>query len=480
MLKIFFILFISNSILLAYIIEVSKDKKTIYIQGELSAGVSKKLSTAIKQNQDVDTILFTSEGGLVNEGFELNHLIQKYQLNTAVLGECSSSCVLAFMGGNQRNLINNAKIGVHSSYNIQKKDIKIEDDTRSTSIYLSKGVPRGFIRNKVFGTPHNKVYYPTKQELLDNNIITEYKKLDSKNLIWLSNLIDWANNNNLPKYEYKGTRNVGFPRNPEKLLNLEELNLNVSKNKLTTLPEEFAYLTKLRVLSLSGNKFTEIPPIIFEMRNLKALLLSVNKINYVSPKIKNLKNLEELSLSFNYIKTIPNEISQLKKLTNLDLRDNFINEKVFQTIKNMPNLYAINLANNNVKVLDIKSIQSNNKLKILSLYGTYITSKPTLKNIKILLDEDEYGEQSTYNTLNDFYNYQIKMNYQDKEREFLWTKLCAQEGNSKCQYNLGVMLLDKFIKFDDEQYDKESLIWLQKAASQNNIAAKELLKTYNN
>lgn len=107
---------------------------------------------------------------------------------------------------------------------------------------------------------------------------------------------------------------------PNELLrfsNLEELNL--SKNKLKSLPEGFVF-DHLEVLNLSKNRFTEFPTTLCKNKGLKQLFMGKNKISKIPTCISHLTNLVILDLWYNTISEIPDSITELKKLRSLDLR----------------------------------------------------------------------------------------------------------------------------------------------------------------
>merc|ERR1711868_157670 len=91
------------------------------------------------------------------------------------------------------------------------------------------------------------------------------------------------------------------------LLNLKKLNL--SKNKLDekSFPSTLRRLAFLEELNLSGNCLTEIPPFVFTLPRLKVLHLAENKISKISPQIGNLISLERLYLGNNQLKDIPRQ-----------------------------------------------------------------------------------------------------------------------------------------------------------------------------
>ena len=118
---------------------------------------------------------------------------------------------------------------------------------------------------------------------------------------------------------------------PQEVLNYKNLTvLNLSKNKLTALPDQFAF-PQLTELDLSKNNFTEFPNVICNSSKMKNLLMSRNKLTDLPECIGNLKQLENLDLWFNLISVLPESLTQLRKLKTLDLRGMNYNDE-FQKI----------------------------------------------------------------------------------------------------------------------------------------------------
>ncbi|XP_030832202.1 leucine-rich repeat serine/threonine-protein kinase 1-like [Strongylocentrotus purpuratus] len=100
------------------------------------------------------------------------------------------------------------------------------------------------------------------------------------------------------------------------------VNLNLSKNKLSSLPRQMDACTSLITINLSDNSFYEIPkpwtcP-------LEILNMSKNMVQSVSGDLPRFwhRTLRFLNLSYNRLTEIPTAICQLSSLTGLDLSHN--------------------------------------------------------------------------------------------------------------------------------------------------------------
>ena len=92
------------------------------------------------------------------------------------------------------------------------------------------------------------------------------------------------------------------------------INLDLSNNRLGSLPNSIVNLPNLEVLNLSNNNIRTLPSNLGQLKKLKRLLLSSNRIEQIPSRLGELTQLEVLHLSNNRIKTIP---PSLLKLTNL-------------------------------------------------------------------------------------------------------------------------------------------------------------------
>ncbi|NOQ71605.1 MAG: hypothetical protein GQ574_06375 [Crocinitomix sp.] len=107
---------------------------------------------------------------------------------------------------------------------------------------------------------------------------------------------------------------------PKEIFNFKNLReLDLSKNKLTELPNQFVF-EKLEVLHLTKNKLEKFPKVICKNKNLKQLFLGKNRISEIPECIGELSELVIFDIWFNTISVIPDSITKLRKLRSFDLR----------------------------------------------------------------------------------------------------------------------------------------------------------------
>lgn len=100
--------------------------------------------------------------------------------------------------------------------------------------------------------------------------------------------------------------------------------LDLSMERLESIPPEVWEMHSLTHLDLSCNDLTSIPPQIGKLRSLTRLDLSHNNLTSLPPQIGKLRSLTELNLLENELSSIPPQIGKLRSLTRLDLAKNRI------------------------------------------------------------------------------------------------------------------------------------------------------------
>jgi Leucine-rich repeat (LRR) protein len=100
------------------------------------------------------------------------------------------------------------------------------------------------------------------------------------------------------------------------------VNLNLTENRLTTLPNSIGGLAALKTLNLNDNKLTMLPECISELTQLHSLDLWGNGLNALPESMNTLTSLERLNLGYNYLTALPESIGELTALHYLDLSEN--------------------------------------------------------------------------------------------------------------------------------------------------------------
>eukprot|EP01088_Endostelium_zonatum_P017139 TRINITY_DN4906_c0_g1_i1.p1 TRINITY_DN4906_c0_g1~~TRINITY_DN4906_c0_g1_i1.p1 ORF type:complete len:570 (+),score=119.03 TRINITY_DN4906_c0_g1_i1:156-1865(+) len=197
----------------------------------------------------------------------------------------------------------------------------------------------------------------------------------------------------LIKLDLSKNRLQTLPSSVSSLVSLEEFNL--AFNDIASLPFEICQLSNLKILNLEGNQLTELPqpsllgklsglrefnisankipnlPSDFaQLRNLTSLGYAANGLQRLPEQVYSLQNLKFLDLSGNAF-PVPDQLSKLSKLEHLDMSQCKLSS-VAGNISNLQSLTSLALSKNDLTGLPVELLKLSN-LKILRCESNYIT-----------------------------------------------------------------------------------------------------------
>lgn len=144
--------------------------------------------------------------------------------------------------------------------------------------------------------------------------------------------------------------------------------------ELTSLPDDFKYLNRVQELDLSNNKLVTIPSAVFQMVGLKRLLLNNNPLTDISPDVEKLVNLEHLECQNGKIKELPETLGKLLVLEDLALDNNLI-ERIPIGLTNSKSLKSLTMESNYLKSIP-EQIVNMFKLEYLVIIYNPISDLP--------------------------------------------------------------------------------------------------------
>lgn len=124
------------------------------------------------------------------------------------------------------------------------------------------------------------------------------------------------------------------------------MQLIVSHNELTKLPEDLGILYELKSIDASYNHISSLPLDLFTISELRSIDISYNKFEELPDEINNVSTLVSLSCGFNQIRELPAEFGATAfQLTKLDAAGNELST-VPLSMTNAHSLALLNLEKN--------------------------------------------------------------------------------------------------------------------------------------
>ena len=143
-------------------------RRTIRLDGEFQAGIARDFIRVLDTAPDAETVELQSPGGWVGEAIRIAEEIERRELATHVVSQCSSACTLAYAGGVRRTLGAGGVLGFHAG----SAATGIGDGNREFNAYmLYRGIDPQFLlaSNAV---PPRDIWLPDLMTLRGAGIVT--------------------------------------------------------------------------------------------------------------------------------------------------------------------------------------------------------------------------------------------------------------------------------------------------------------------
>ncbi|XP_034044460.1 volume-regulated anion channel subunit LRRC8E [Thalassophryne amazonica] len=112
----------------------------------------------------------------------------------------------------------------------------------------------------------------------------------------------------------------------EEILSLQHcrrlVTLRLWHNKISYIPEHISKLHSLETVDVSWNKLSSLPPKMCYCTKLRHLDVSHNNLSTLPPEVGILQSLQFFSAAFNHLETLPDELFSCKRLKTLALSNN--------------------------------------------------------------------------------------------------------------------------------------------------------------
>lgn len=180
---------------------------------------------------------------------------------------------------------------------------------------------------------------------------------------------------------YLQLRNIGLTNIPDSFGLLNCINIDISFNDITYLPDSFCNLKNLRQLLIGHNKLEYLPNNIGNL-NLHLLFLPSNKLKELPKSIGNLTHCYDIDISYNELKYIPETIGNIKYLSILNISNNKLKE-LPDSINNLEYLTELILFKNRLKY--IPDLSNCFYLNMLNIYNNVLVEfTDSLDNLILL------------------------------------------------------------------------------------------------
>jgi len=140
-------------------------------------------------------------------------------------------------------------------------------------------------------------------------------------------------------------------------------NGGMTRNKISSIPEEIRDLKCLKTLEMNDNNITTLPDWLGELTEVERLDFQSNKLNRIPDSITNLTKLRTLDVRYNEIISLPEDLGNCSELWWLDVGFNALTE-LRSSLSKLEKLYTFKISNNKfastpelVKVLQNKGVK---------------------------------------------------------------------------------------------------------------------------
>lgn len=165
----------------------------------------------------------------------------------------------------------------------------------------------------------------------------------------------------------------------------DKAELNLSKQRLGTLPDELLQNRNLKVLRLYKNDLSELPEEIGDMQALEELYIGKNNLKSLPEGLCRLKNLKILSIQYNQLEKLPDSIGKLVNLEQLILNQNRI-KRLPESIGDLKKLEVLKLEWNKIDTLTERLFDCEN-LKFITLRQNDLRDlNPAVSKLKKLIE----------------------------------------------------------------------------------------------
>jgi hypothetical protein len=152
-------------------VRITEDGTVIVLKGNFGSGSAEEVGKVIASAKKLRVVSLESHGGRLREAADIAKAVRERHLDTYVEGYCESACTYIFLAGVDRAATPNAKIGFHSpDFPGFDANTRSEMTEKMLNVYRSYNISGSFLE-RVAKTKTADMWYPTRDELIDNGVI---------------------------------------------------------------------------------------------------------------------------------------------------------------------------------------------------------------------------------------------------------------------------------------------------------------------
>lgn len=144
--------------------------EALYVRGGIGRGAARRFERALDEHPTVRLVILEGPGGLRAGAIRMQRLIRERGLNTLVEANCHSACALAFLGGVERYILVEGRLGFHQPMSAfgfaAPRALHPERDL------LESGVAPWFAE-RAMGTSPTSIWIPSEEELIEAGVVHE-------------------------------------------------------------------------------------------------------------------------------------------------------------------------------------------------------------------------------------------------------------------------------------------------------------------
>ena len=152
-------------------ISVDPDGTSLHVDGPYGLGSDTAVQEALQRSPGLRSVVLSGPGGRMGVGYAINRMIRQRKLATRVEAGCASACTIAFLGGVDRSISAEGRLGFHQTSFPGMDENDMYESNRNMRQFLTRNGVTPQFAQRVIETPPGSLWVTTPQELLAGRVI---------------------------------------------------------------------------------------------------------------------------------------------------------------------------------------------------------------------------------------------------------------------------------------------------------------------